>query len=595
MADAATFKPTITIGTPLYAGNKQNLQLQIATNCTVRIVMPLGNAANALMTVDEFNNAEVSLRPLSKPEGKGDWIEGGDLPQELEGAPEQRGVGRNNDVGYIPIPVTLIDEEPKSVFVFNIWLRNFLVQKDEGSVTIELQTETAPRNWTRSDTKTAGKMVLEPRITSFTANRYNVKSGGGVELKWTIEPAGNFEMKVPGARPLVTGEQKGDGKWPGNVRTGRQDFILEAWAGKERPAYPESRRLRIDINSQTKFDGYELASPDWDGDPRVLGLYAHRRRGRLYALLRFPDSPYASLWYTEHGFTPAPDEWREATRKTDGKKALIPVAAARRPGAIFNDKLFLIGGDCCNPNSPGSGLGYCDLNEDTGLDWQEVGKKEAWSWPEGMAERMGHAVVVVPDENGKEIGLWVMGGWRQDGGVCDDIWEFDGTTHSPWKKVEGLPLPRCLFGATATREAVWTVGGFGSPGGAPNDAVVRRCEIGAKSWDVSGLPEVPEIDANYQYSASVLFSREGDADKPYGIATFWKGNAPDRKYFYFEKTTSWTNPRYFREEGPEVLVQRRNWYHMQSAVFRDAVFFRTLTADESRAGNTITYLVFEAV
>jgi hypothetical protein len=376
----------------------------------------------------------------------------------------------------------------------------------------------------------------------------------------------------------------------------RQDFTLEAWAG-QKPDSPDTRRLHIGIISSTYFEPMALAPPDWSPRPGVLGLHAHRRRGRLYALLRLGDSPYASLRYTEHGFTPSPDEWREATRKSDGKKPLIPVAAARRPGAIFNDKLFLIGGDCCNPNSAGSGLGYCELNEDTGLDWQEVGKNEAWSWPDGMDERMGHAVVVVPDKDGKENGLWVMGGWRQDGGICDDIWWFKGTIESPWDKVGGLRLPRCLFGAAATRSAIWTVGGFGSPGGTPNDRIVRRCALGAtsKSWEnPAGISEIPGIPADYQYSASVLFSRERDADEPYGIATFWNvtDNKPSAKYFSFHKVDSWSSPEYFNGIGPNTLLLQRKWYHMQSAVFRDAVFFRTLTPDESRAGNTITYLVF---
>ena len=315
----------------------------------------------------------------------------------------------------------------------------------------------------------------------------------------------------------------------------------------------------------TGFKPYVLAAPAWPRSPGILGLYADRRGGRLYALLddNAPDaSPprYASLWYTEHGFTPNPAAWHQATRKKDGTKPLIPVEAARRPGAIFNNKLFLIGGDCCNPNLAGSNVGFCDLNEDTGLDWQEVGAKEAWSWPQEMAERMGHAVVALPDEKG----LWVMGGWRQDGGVCDDIWQFSGTIESAWSKVgskvEELKLPRCLFGAAATGAAVWTVGGFGSPGGTPNDAVVRRCAIGAKSWDnpspssEEALPKIPDIDTDYQYCASVLFSRERDtADKPYGIATFYnfKTGSRKRKYFFFQKRMSWENDSYFTREDPE--------------------------------------------
>jgi hypothetical protein len=601
MTDPA-FKPGIEVCTPLIAGNKQSLRLQIATNRTVRIAVPLGDVGTALMTVDQFNKKEtqISLRPLSEPDGEGKRVEGVPRPEGLE---ELTPRTADQGVGYIEIPITA-----DKVFVFNIWISDFIVQKDRGSVAIELRAEpdALADPWTLLDTKTAEKVVPEPRITSFTASRYNVGTSGSVTLRWTIEPAGNFELKA--AETLVKGEKKGGGDYPLNVRNGMQDFILEAWAGEKKSANPDTRRLHIEITSAVWKPRLEFSPPDWpDDSTSVLGLYAHRRRGRLYGLLRFGNSPYASLWYTEYGFDASRTAWREARRKPDPKKPdeplikpSIPVAAARRPGAIFGDKLFLIGGDCCSPNSAGSGVGFCELNEDTGLDWQEVGENEAWSWPKGMAERMGHAVVVVPDKEGKEKGLWIMGGWRQDGGICEDIWQFNGTQTLPWEKVDGLQLPRCLFGATATPAAMWTVGGFGSPGGTPNDAVVRRCAIGAKSWDRDSpepLPKIPLTGANadYRYCASVLFSREGDADKPYGIATFWNvnQNAPERQYFYFEKIGSWQNSRYFNSYVPEELAPSRNWYHMQSAVFRDAVFFRTLTADESWADNKIYCFVFE--
>ena len=596
MTDSAPFKPTIKICTPLIAGNKQDLRLQIETNRTVKVAVPLGDATTALMTVDEFNSrqTQISLRLLSEPDANGERGEvvGGRLPAGLL-APERK---EENGVGYIQISLTR-----DRVFAFNIWLRNFVVQKNRGSVAIELQRqpEAATDPWPVLDKHTAAKVVPEPRITSFSASRYNVTQGDSVTLKWTIEPKGNFELRTTvgvKAKTLVEGNPETECSWIGNPQPNEyQDFFLEAWAG-EKPASPDTsldtRQLHIDINTLTGFKPYVLAPPAWPAAPGVLGLYAHRGRGRLYLLL--DDNPldaspprHASLWYTEHGFTANPEAWHRATRKKDGVKPLIPVEAARRPGAIFNDKLFLIGGDCCDPNSAGANVGFCDLNDDTGLDWQEVGAKEAWSWPEQMAERMGHAVVVLPGDKG----LWVVGGWRQDGGICDDIWHFTGTIESAWDKVEGLELPRCLVGATATRYAVWTVGGFGSPGGTPNDATVRRCAIGAKSWDNpdpssrEALPKVPDINAtDYQYCASVLFSRERDNDdKPYGIAAFWNfiTNAPERKYFFFQKRASWESPPYFTGVGPEVLVPSRNWYHMQSAVFRDAVFFRTLIADES--------------
>ena len=603
MTDPAAFKPSIVIGTPLIAGNKQSLRLQIATDRTVRIAVPLADTDAALMTATEFSKAQISLRPLSEPDKDGKRVEETERPQGLEEQTVDRGGG------YIDIQIT-----ENKVFVFNIWISDFVVQKCKGSVAIELRAEPDALNdpWPVLDRQTKEKEVPEPRITSFTASRYYVVSGDAVTLNWTIDPPGDFELRAgTGAVPLVSDKQKGQGEWVQNVaKTEKQDFILEAWAG-QKPAIPDTRRLHIDTVSSTHFENYLLAAPDWPNSPSVLALYANPSRGRLYALLR--DNPpkaspasYASLWYTEHGFLPSPHAWRKATRKKDGTQPLIPMEAARRPGAIFNDKLFLIGGDCCDPNSSGSSVGFCELNEDTGLDWQEVGDNHPWSWPKNMNEpeknmneRMGHAVVGVPDEKGLEKGLWVMGGWRQDGGVCDDVWQFTGTTgKSAWSRVDGLKIPRCLFGATATPKAVWTVGGFGSPGGIPNDGAVRRCAIGANSWDdPATLPKIPDINTkDYQYCASVLFSRERDHDKPHGIATFWNVSKdppqPTQKDFFFEKIESWEVLSFLPQRAPDDLIQRRKWYHLQCTVFRDAVFFRTLTPDKDLVSNRVFYLVF---
>jgi len=677
-----TFKPSLKIGNSLLAGTKQDLRLEIRTDRSVRVGVPLGEAATALMTVEQFNDAALARGPLSESDK---------LRPEL-GTP-QRARSQDNKVGYISIPVTIIDEPPPpGGFAFNLWLRNFIVQKGQAQVTIALEAEGEVEDgppWVPVDpAQTAQKMEQQPRITSFTPDppRYNARSGARVTLKWTIEPPGNYGLKClnsrPGSDPLDKSpqdQQRGGGQWVGNVSDAQQDFVLEAWTGAK-PDNPDTRQVHIDTRFLTKFDGYELSWPPFTttvsttvaasttketlltsdttgfvvgasivlepGTPKlesarieaivsstsievafppggarythtanytvlqartvtttvadkttadILGLYADRSRGRLYALLRFEDAPYAALWYTEHGFSPDRSQWREAARK-GAAKPLIPVAAARRPGAIFDGKLFLIGGDCCSPNLSGREMGWCVLNEDWGLYWQPVPANDPWSWPKDMNERMGHAVVTLPDNKG----LWVMGGWRQDGGVCNDVWQFDGSANAPWKRVEGLRLPRCLFGATATPAAVWTLGGFASPGGAPSDATVRRCTHGATSWGdlPAEAPKVPDINIkeDHEYVASVLFSRDRNPkeDKPYGVAAFWstKNNRPTERYFYFEKVESWQNPD-IEETRHEIVFQNRKWYHLQAAVFREAVFFRTLIPDENWASNVMTYLVFK--
>ena len=138
----------------------------------------------------------------------------------------------------------------------------------------------------------------------------------------------------------------------------------------------------------------------------------------------------------------------------------VTVESARRPGVIFRDRLWLLGGDCCRPDKPGRNVQYYDFQEG---EWHEVGDEDL-RLPKGMARRMGHAVVTFRDR------IWVMGGWSQNGGLCNDIWEFDGNS---WTKLP-LACEACLFGATATAEAVWQVGGFASPGGAASKTAIKR-------------------------------------------------------------------------------------------------------------------------
>ena len=160
MADPAPFQPTMTVCTPLIAGKRQDLQLQIETDRYVRIGIPLGDKPAALMTVDEFNKAGIS--PLSM------LNESETLPPALEQAPEERELGKvgENDFGYIGIPI-IPDGGPDTKFAFKIWLQNFAVQKEKGSVAIKLEVRTDDNDnpWTLSAKPTAEKLVALLALT----------------------------------------------------------------------------------------------------------------------------------------------------------------------------------------------------------------------------------------------------------------------------------------------------------------------------------------------------------------------------------------------------------------------------------------------
>jgi len=539
---------------PLNAGQRQSLALQVTTkgNKSIYVRFPLGTGADALMTPQEFEQCPV-IFPEDPPPGV----------NEIQTYPET-GCAR------------IFIRKPDLQLSFTFVLEDFLVDATPGTVELALHAdspETEPL-----ESVAVEKTGTRPEIVSFTASAYNALNQSRVALSWALSEAADYALyNDRSPEPLLTGHGL-------SVNSSMQtagSYVLKVLQGGE---VVDSRHLRIHKYSKTGFRSYPLDLPvtSTAGTAAICGilaLFAHAGRGRLYALLRVTgEETSAQLWSTDHGFAAA--TWQPETNAV-GETIRIPIEAATRPGAIIHDRLWLLGGDCCDPDSPGRDLGYYDFQHNV---WHEVRDGDGRRWPDGMAARMGHAVVALPSGDR----LWVMGGWSQDGGACGDIWEFDGKDWTPLD--EGCEL--CLFGATATEGGIWRFGGFPEPGGA-GQLTAARHELDGKAVTHTDLQAGFGLSPKQQFCAGNLFTLDPThgsggvsvlfANRTYSSALFFLGS--EQMELTFQKSE-------LAQETAVGVLLPRDYSHIQSAVFQGAAFFRSLLPDRNtRLAPQISYLV----
>lgn len=407
----------------LAVGRQQSLTLEIKSDAegSVTLVVPLGPGEAALMTREEFESTTIDCDPdiLVHP------------TTIRDGAARLRLVGD----GTVAAELSLVDFLATSAGTVVIRA----VDHDDNTLA----------------TTNVKKATTTPRIERFEAEPYNLPRGGTVELQWEIrpDPAGDLEL-------FVNTDKVNDPRL-GKLSTqvlGNSDLTLSlrTRAGQE----VSNRQLHIHAIDRTGFYGYQLSPSVSTGE--IMGI--HAGDGFLCVLLR-ENGPFASLWKTGNGFDAAFAAWQEERWQSGVSPSTplrIPLAAARRPGVIFQNKLWLLGGDCCHPDRPLDRIGSYDFQADSGF------RDDAAPWP----ARMGHAVVA------DDRHIWVLGGWRQGGGALNDIWRFNGKT---WKRLPDPPWQRrCLFGAVATTTDVWIAGGFDTPGGKTYDDIWR---YSAGKWE----------------------------------------------------------------------------------------------------------------
>jgi hypothetical protein len=544
---------------PLRAGEKQSLALRIATQGfrSVFLRVPLGTDDAALMSREAFGRCRLKYAG-KRPQGVGD-------------------ITQQADDGAFRVPILA---GPGKALSFDVAIEGFQVAPEAGTATLALHGDTLDPPAVA--TAPVAKRSTPPSIESFTADAYTVIAGEPVTLEWTLSEATDFVLVdvTGGTERVITEDRAKTGRLEVDPAARGSDYALRLLQGGEILA---ARQLRIHAFDAT---GFHVSRVNAKTDAPIAGILGlHAFAGRLYALLRTGDDR-VELWYTTHGFDPR--AWQPELNGR-GEVIALSVAEARRPGVVFDGKLWLIGGDCCDPDAPGSEIGFYDFQATA---WSDVGPEDARRWPAGMRERMGHAVVRAPFGDG----IWVMGGWSQDGGLCNDVWAFNGNA---WNQVPGLDCEACLFGATTTLDAAqpaaWRFGGFLEPGGRPSPTILQ-------AYDRNGGTTVSDVRfaAGSTYCASALFAPDRKQKLPYGICTLY--NSKEKGYRHhlidvlFERSygIDWND---IGNPSASGVLLSRDYSHLQAAEFNGATFFRVLVPDrdwpapQDKRSGQMSYLV----
>jgi hypothetical protein len=573
---------TVVTRDKLIAGQRQTLTLEITTegHPNVFLIVPIGDSAAALMatSADNFRaKVKTKVALLNNPK-----------QVRLD---DERGATQTE--GWVKF---IISGGQSTTFAMSF--QDFFVPKAPGTASITLKDRNGNILVDRGG-KTPAQVSAEKieakqaiMISSFTAKPYNLVKGGTVILSWILDPQnGGYQygrdfVLVPGPdeQPTCQFDKQNRRVWSARLQVkGTTDCILQTLVNGEKS---DLRQVQIHSFGKSAFESYQLrcrtARSQLDA-VGVVGLHVHPENGRLYVLLR-EDADSATLWSTAHGFSADAKEW---TPEVDGRgrTICIPVQAARRPGVIFQKKLWLMGGDSCHPDRPGSEVGYYDFQATTWFGGDQ--------WPNLIGERMGHAVVVVDDR------LWVIGGWSQNGGARNDIWEFDGVDASQRESWTQLPqpnwMPRCLFGATVTSSAVWVAGGFRIPGGAPTYDDILRWDKTTKRWEaveqISLSPDKTDKDRRYQLCAATLLPLD---DQPCAVTTFFDSNDSNyvRSIRFIKNERGGVATRYDIEDtSMEGVLLGLDYYRLDSVAFGGCMFIRALKPDPQWTDPNVHFLV----
>jgi hypothetical protein len=464
----------------LTTGSDKDLAIKIDTKDTqyLFLLVPLGDGPEALLTEQEFNRVRSNWK-IAKADGADSKPPDAELGEPTVQEGEHKGV----------VPITRND--PGTAVSFRILVEKFTPRGVSNSIKLEVRD---------SSVELLAEKEVEvidalPKIKKFTADRYIRGSGQVTELSWVIEPKGAHRL-------LLDGEalHAGDGETGKRPVSKSGTYRLEALVGDQ---VADKRSVTLYFSS-----GTELKSPSFGPQnapagslvcAEILGIYEHN--ARLYAVVRDTSGDKASLWCTERSFNR--EDWVPVT--SDGAPVTIPVDAASRPGALFDNRLYFMGGSSYDADCPGSEVGYFIFEPPT---WVDLGTREAWlnsaSEPPFIKPRMGHALLAAPD--GRH--LWVVGGYNGDGGAMNDIWVYDRITGKWAQRLSPPWEPRCVFGAAFCGSTLWIAGGFDSPGGYPTYDDIWYCDTSQRSdtWirarasdtATSGLSLIPGSGSSHE-------------------------------------------------------------------------------------------------
>jgi hypothetical protein len=541
---------------PLKTGNKQSLSVEVQTDqvSSLFLNLPLGDGKGALMTQAEFNKANIKVQKADPKRGT------------LDATPGAKRIASGN-VGEFNVT----RRRPANQEDFCILIEGFATNTNNAAGPVKLGLKDRDQNELASTT--VGVIDAKPQIVSFVSDKYNALSGNKATLSWEIKPPGALRL-----RRLPDTEIAREPSTRIEVMAGTGDFAryqLDAMVGE---AVTDSRVITLHSFGQTQVKSY--VGPG-DG-AEILGVY--NRGNRLYAVVRDGDPEKgASIWRAAIGFDR--ESWEPLT-KTDKKTPIrIPVDAASRPGAVFDDKLYFMGGSSYDANYPGSDVGYFHFEANTWVG--EDIRDEAW--PPAMPARMGHGLLASPD--GRR--LWVLGGYNGDGGALKDVWVYDQATKWAPHPANVVWEPRCLFGATFHGAELWIAGGFDSPGGYPTYDDIWRLDTQTNNWQKIATPLIKDPDNRVkQYCGCALAALDNQI---YAFAAYRHvGQPSENNVIRIGFSNNQWQPNPVPGVSSDWVTSRElslvDCYRFDATVFGGCIFIRRLARARAKDKN-IHYLV----
>lgn len=543
--------------------NSTSLALGVETQSVQMLFLqvPIGDDAGCLMTYKQFDeNSKWTIGWSEKKSSIGDQDQNEDEDDE-DRVPDARvGVkSRQQNIGE----VTISRRFPSKPATFKILIERFTPPKPSETIVLRLVNDRKER----LDNAEFAVHDAAPKIKEFRSDKYFFKEGAKATLSWTIEPAGRYRLRrVDDDTTIETAEGTAGKK---KVEAGGT-YKLEAIVGD---TVTSTCSITVLASTGTHLRSTDLGPSGSPGCADILGIYQHK--GMLYAVVRdvAPGRDTTSIWFSEGRFTR--EHWVPIQTPP------IPIEAASRPGVVFAGNLYFMGGSSYDPDRPGSGTSYFNLEAKV---W--VGDDPETAWPKEMKPRMGHALLASPDDGQ----LWVIGGYNGDGGAKNDIWKYSKST----KKWTPITMPkwqqRCLFGAVFCDTTLLIAGGFDSPGGYPTYDDVWYCDTSQNirksaseqeyDWKKFDKPLIEAPDPKTKQYRGCALASLGDhvyAFVSYGVLSSAAGY--DKVFRLYRAGYGWDSAEVVLGSNDWVFhgdVEILDYYRFDATTFAGGIFIHRL-------------------
>ena len=464
-------------------------------------------------------------------------------------------------------------------------LVDVVVQIYKDGVWTPAQQAVPEANRTIRVTKKPSGKVTDLKIHYFTVNPDYVLHAGETPVTLSFYVTG-FESLV-----LFRNNQEVE-NWPSNQHPKNADGSITG-TFSDKPSITTAYRLEgrskaaDDKTEKVRHQNVQVISPGWNqihlpqGYPARLFVNSDfnptqgkAQSDRLYGIF-IDKNGDAALYSSATGV----DDWRL-------EPGDFPQGMAMSPGVAYHNKLWLIGGSCVDPASPGSEV-WCyqtvdqDSSEDSKVrNW--VKQKMEGDFP----ARMGHACVVSQGQ------LWVLGGYSSPNAL-NDVWRInDDVKGKPkWESVatkcgwQGrVNLAAASFKTVNDDQEIWIYGGSLKPqSGGLYDLWSTQ---NGKDWSKLSTTIVPDpgtpLGSTLVVYPQSVSAQNDEGDRLFLLGSFleWAAGVPGtRGNRVFSSQFEWHGLNLVWEETPVFngwqQFRGENFY-MQAVTFNGFLFVWSL-------------------